>query len=694
MLARRRFVLLFILTIVLIGIWNIPLVRLIFGHPNHCDYFKAVPPFVQSGDLSKLAPISLENAGEITQVAAVGRGLITDIEISPDKEFIAIGSDVGIWLYRTKDASPPLLLEGHAGPVTDVAFSPNSRTLISSGMDCTARLWNTQTGQVFHTLEGHTDSVSQGAFSVDGRLVATGSYDQTARIWDVETGHVLHILQSDVKGVAGGMRGIAFSPDGQWFAYASSSGGGDYEYREAIQFWNLERSEEVDLLPSYSSVGGYRMDLAFSPDSRKLAVLSSELSVFELPSGKVSLDYYPEGVEGNAFPRIRSFQWQANGSAIAVSVRHEDAQDNAQVSVFVVDASTGQDALLIPPRLGGGLVLSFDPEHLIVLYSADQIDYTLERWSLNPEGSATKTTTLKTLAGHTNATTCVAFSQDGRQLAYGGEDTSVRIRDLYSDTPVLALPGHRDEVTQIQYSPDGALIVTGDQAGMIRMWNAHTGVLLWSHPAAAEPVWRTVFNSKSTLLASASGFSGDTGAIQLWDVTTGSAVSLLSQLPTKSIAFSPDGLTLAAATEEDKTVVTLWDIPTRARRSSFSSEIRLILGLAYSPNGKLLAAVTSDNTAQLLDAATGELLAVLGEPGGFNTRSDVVFSPDGSILVAVRDDLVLLWDTDTYREVAILTGHVGRVIQVDFSPDGKLIATGSEDGTARLWGVPMPAQQP
>ena len=104
--------------------------------------------------------------------ARLGRGTIAAVQYSPDGTLLAVGGSVGVWLYDARTREVLSLLAGHA---SDVAFSPDGRTLASGSQDATVRLWDGATGQLLHTLTSHANEVFDVAFSPDGRTLASGS---------------------------------------------------------------------------------------------------------------------------------------------------------------------------------------------------------------------------------------------------------------------------------------------------------------------------------------------------------------------------------------------------------------------------------------------------------------------------------------------------------------------------------------
>ncbi|HEV3259802.1 MAG TPA: WD40 repeat domain-containing protein [Gemmataceae bacterium] len=149
-----------------------------------------------------------------------------------------------------------------------------------------------------------------------------------------------------------------------------------------------------------------------------------------------------------------------------------------------------------------------------------------------------------------------------------------------------------------------------------------------------------------------------------------------------SVAFSPDGKRLAAASYDRK--IHLWDPATGKEVLQLVGHQDRVYSVAFSPDGKRLASASMDRTVRLWDAATGKEIRLL--TGHENTVLSVAFSPDGKVLASGSvDGTVRLWRAETGTEAQCLRGHSGQVGSVAFSPDGKVLASGSMDCTVRLW---------
>jgi WD40 repeat protein len=286
----------------------------------------------------------------------------------------------------------------------------------------------------------------------------------------------------------------------------------------------------------------------------------------------------------------------------------------------------------------------------------------------------------RVLKGHTGWVYALAFSPDGRWLASGSNDRTIRVWNARTGELQHALP-QSDPVFCLAFAPDNKTLAAASHRGdgKVTLWNAENGKKVDALALHAGCVWDVAFSPKGALLATA----GQDKTIAVWDLKKGALLHRLKDTErVRRVCFIDEGKTLVSAGSD----LRLWDVASGTPKSSMphvqTSSIKV------SPDGRILAAAHWGNgTISLFDIATGKFVhswrahdAVL---------NDLTFSPSGKVLASAgHDGMVRLWDAASYQLLTVLRGHVGPVDPVLFAPDGQTLASGGvEDFTVRLWNV-------
>jgi WD40 repeat protein len=286
----------------------------------------------------------------------------------------------------------------------------------------------------------------------------------------------------------------------------------------------------------------------------------------------------------------------------------------------------------------------------------------------------------RTLRGHTQNITALAFSSDGRRLASVGWDRAVRVWDLREGIEIGALIGHTGTPLSVGFVDGDRRIVTSSLDGTMRLWDA-----------SGSPGTLPVDTTNVTLsLSFAAGGSmlmvSAVNGIRLLDLGNEGASILPAALPLDTVvagAISPDGR-LVAVTRRDRSIST-WDRESGRPVWTAHGHDEVVKDIAFSPDARLVASSAEDFTLRLWDTGSGAARSVF--PRDLQQSFPPAFSPDSRLVACPSLHGVMIWNTRSGQTVTQLPqpDPEGRVNAVVFSPDGRLLATGDAGGTVTIW---------
>jgi WD40 repeat protein len=420
------------------------------------------------------------------------------------------------------------------------------------------------------------------------------------------------------------------------------------------------------------------MALAFSPDERLLvsASLDGSLKLWDVESGARLWSHWQTKT-------IICLAFSPDGDLLASS--------GFEANVLLWDPQLGT-LLQELPHPGLVFALAWSPDGRLL--ASGDFAGPIRLWQIEKSGSAT---CVQTLVGHTQQVQCLAWSPDGGMLASGSNDHTIRLWDAKQGLARAVLQGHSATVYSLAFTLDRRYLLSGSEDGTLRLWEMERGqcvrVLQGYDACLYDLAWSPDGPSSSPGRGSRLASAGADGVVSLWQVESlggGAPPSVLrgDGWTVYGVAWRPDGGVLASSGWDN--AIRLWDSATGSSLEVIRDRDHpdtLFWGLAWSPDGKRLASTTSGRGVLVWEVGAGALRWIGRELPIWIRR--VAWSPDGTRLVAGGEDgHVYVWDATGGSLLQHLAGHQGAVNSVAWSPDGTQLASGGgsqDSGELFVW---------
>ena len=523
------------------------------------------------------------------------------------------------------------------GRINDIKYSPDNSLLAVS---TTIGIWlhEANSGDVLALLKGHTKATTVLAFSPDGDLLASGSDDATICLWDTTTYQPIRTLKTN-----GNVTAIAFSPNGKTLA----TGNG-----KRIQMWNVRTWQQIFTISQGNSTVA---DLAFSADGTSLASsgIDDRIQLWDAKTGQLKFNFDEDldgyKTTGRYRPRGPKVAFSPDGKSLASTAVDHNRFANIKIKIW--DTHSGE------------------------------LQATLEQER----------------RGLTRPFTTVQFSNDGKTVICCKSDGTLQHWNPKTDETVNPFgEAEYGKYTLLPISPKINTFVRQTKDDNFELWDIETGDVLTTLTGFehAIPPFNVSVDDKQTGVPKLQDKPTD-----LWKIISPQFTvpirGIDERMSVPAVAFSPHSATLVGKISES---VSLWDTNTFEQRSTFKIEYGGFIAHAFSPDGRVLAAVPRwEHTIRLWNVLTGEQELTL--QGHAERITSITFSPDGAMIASAEvlnenEYVIRIWDAKTgnnLKTIANMTnierGERLPVNAIAFSPDGETLASIDVNGTIHLWDV-------
>ena len=652
-------------------------------------------------------------------IGRLARGRVSDMSFSVDGKYLAVATPIGCWLYDRPSLKPLDLFETESGMLTTIAFSHDAQLIATSNQDGVLKVWDTQTLQCLakidhrKNVEAMTGCFWNIHFSQDYEYLAASSYNRRSVVyaWQKNIAEPITCFPIAIEDTRRYNFPICFSPVDNLLAYVSTG-----TPQNSIIISDIETGEHIAHFSCSAPLE--RHGLVFSPCGQYIAAANqnNEVLVWNVYNGTLETEptaydgrkiipaYTPDGtlrvadiydnkvVIWDAFrkQKIDTFErekprydhrehFSTDGAYIATMLSRSD------LCVWTVGSlstkvSSPADHKPVPHSVAfckNGKTLASG--HAFGMYHVfwDAAQRKTEQIFPTPKMQAQRTALTENLTAEEKRqryrVSALSPCEERLALLYLPRG-SVEIWDIASETLITELSDSKGFAREMRFSPTGEHFIGAAPTGDIGVWDTQTGEKVNTLTGHTKFILAVAFHPEGKQLATV----GKDITARLWDIVSGEQIGLFpTELPEDTSVYRGDPEQIHQYIQKYKKIGNRYKC--------------LPLKLTFSPCGTMIACGIQEHI-RLRDAATLETRMLILLPETCSRPFALTFSPCGKYLVSgswwrkgLEKVSIRIWEVATGKNIHTFWGHTTDVQDLAFSPDGKLLASASYDGTILLW---------